>query len=513
MRTKHSITAALMSLILAVGLFAVPAIADAAQDATYTLSATASAPKTGVDDYPAYLKAKPKDALIDPWRFYNRECTSFVAWRLNNNNGVDFWCFYKGKHWGDAYKWGTVARSLGITVDNIPRRGSVAWWSSGHVAWVESVSGSNVTIEEYNYDYNGNYHRRTIPKSKITGFIHIKDLPVGPPKWERIWGATVADTMGKIAQKFGKPKSAVIATSNSFKDALAASSLAGKHNAVVLMTKRDSLTAQTKSELARMGVQTVYLVGSKANVTASVERQIANCGDVRTVTRIAATTPGQRAVAVAKATGGVSNTVIIVTQNNYRDALSIAPYAYATKSPILYAEANKKLSSATLAYLKGAGYKKAIIVGGPLALPATIDEQLVNAGFAKTGITRLAGSNAYTTSLQIAQWMTGALKNGNYGTYKGKTLAYVKFQSSARLYVDRLAITTGQNWPDALSGAALCGKNRAVMLLADAKDGAHYAEAVAFCKANKADMAAAYVLGGEKAVQPAVWNVLRASTK
>ena len=77
---------------------------------------------------------------------------------------------------------------------------------------------------------------------------------------------------------------------------------------------------------------------------------------VRPVKRINGSTPSQRAVAVAKATGKRSNTVIIATQNDYRDALAIAPYAYVTKSPILYAETNKKLSAETTAYLKSAGY-------------------------------------------------------------------------------------------------------------------------------------------------------------
>ena len=38
------------------------------------------------DDYPEVLKTADKDALIDPWRFLNRECTSFVAWCLNSRN-------------------------------------------------------------------------------------------------------------------------------------------------------------------------------------------------------------------------------------------------------------------------------------------------------------------------------------------------------------------------------------------------------------------------------------------
>ena len=137
--------------------------------------------------------------------------------------------------------------------------------------------------------------------------------------------------------------------------------------------------------------------------------------------------------------------------------------------------------------------------------------QLKKAGV--TSITRLAGANAYVTSQQIANWTTGNLKNGNYGTYKGKALAYVKFQPTTKMVPNKLAVSTGQNWLDALAGAAVCGKNRSVMLLADAKGGNHYANAVAFCTANRTKMGSAYVFGGTSAVNATTWNALVAATK
>ena len=59
----------------------------------------------GVDDYPNYLKNAAQDSLVDPWNFYNRECTSFVAWRLNHDAGIAFHNWFKGHHWGDAAIW------------------------------------------------------------------------------------------------------------------------------------------------------------------------------------------------------------------------------------------------------------------------------------------------------------------------------------------------------------------------------------------------------------------------
>ncbi|MGC4110863.1 MAG: CHAP domain-containing protein [Nocardioides sp.] len=143
---------------------------------------------SGVDDYPSRLKNAPKDSLVDPWRFYNRECTSFVAWRLNSENQVAFNDFWQGQHWGNASHWKSAATALNIPVDNNPTRGAVAWWSAGsagssvgHVAWVETVGDGAITIEEYNYLHAGYYDTRIISEDSSlwpSGFIHIKDTQI-----------------------------------------------------------------------------------------------------------------------------------------------------------------------------------------------------------------------------------------------------------------------------------------------------------------------------------------------
>jgi surface antigen len=127
------------------------------------------------DDYPPRLRDAAKDSLIDPWRFYNRECTSFVAWRMNSANGVDFSNFMDGGRFGSAYNWDDNARALGFKVDNVPARGAIAESDAyGHVAWVAAVGDGTVTIEDYNWK-PGAYDVRTVPTSTYV-YIHIKDL-------------------------------------------------------------------------------------------------------------------------------------------------------------------------------------------------------------------------------------------------------------------------------------------------------------------------------------------------
>lgn len=125
------------------------------------------------DNYPTYFKNIPYYSFTaDPWSYYHRQCTSFVAFRLVNVNK-----FSDIRGYGNATSWGHVARSRGYRVDNTPAYGSVAWFSGGHVAWVSDIRGAYVEIEEYNVPANsGNYKKRLIPISSVTGFIHFKDM-------------------------------------------------------------------------------------------------------------------------------------------------------------------------------------------------------------------------------------------------------------------------------------------------------------------------------------------------
>lgn len=328
--------------------------------------------------------------------------------------------------------------------------------------------------------------------------------------WQRLWGQKALDTMAAITKEFGKSDVAILTTNNDFRDALAASSLAGRYSAPVMMTAKKSLSKQTKSELKRMGIKTVYIVGSTNEVSATVEAQIKSAG-VKDVKRIAGATPSDRAIAVSKALGGKrSDTVIIATQTSYFDALSISPYAYASKSPIIYVEENLTLSKASVKHIRKMGFKKAIIVGGPVAIPYDVEKQLKEAGIANSKITRLAGANAYKTSLIIANWSIGKVKNGT-NAKSGKLYQYanIKAQPSVIMSPNTVGVATGQGWHDALAGAALCGKNKGVLLLEDAKNYSN----TSFTKANKGKIKVGYVFGGPVAISDKVYEACIESTR
>lgn len=160
--------------------------------AMLSVSALTAAPMAsaaiGTNDYPARLASAPKDSLVDPWGFYNRECTSFVAWRMNNDNQIPFRNGMKGGHWGNADQWWGNAIRLGYPHNGTPAEGAIAWWNQnyhragpfGHVAYVDGVAANgSIRVEEYNFEAPGGYDQRTIAPgsgSWPSGFIHVKDL-------------------------------------------------------------------------------------------------------------------------------------------------------------------------------------------------------------------------------------------------------------------------------------------------------------------------------------------------
>lgn len=108
------------------------------------------------DDY--RFKDKAKDAGVDPWGYYYRECVSFIASRLANL-GVNPSLF---SHLGDGRQW------VNARVPHLsrPKPGVVSVYtggpvSSNHVDFVTAVHGDTYDGEDYNYNGDGKYHQFT----------------------------------------------------------------------------------------------------------------------------------------------------------------------------------------------------------------------------------------------------------------------------------------------------------------------------------------------------------------
>ncbi|MGZ5403254.1 MAG: CHAP domain-containing protein [Nocardioides sp.] len=112
--------------------------------------------------------------------FFQGQCTSWVAHRLNQRNGLPFSNWYAGVHWGNAADWAAVARSNGIKPNEVPGVGSVGWYARGHVSYVEEVNvDGSIVISEMNTDGHNAFHLVTV-RAGGPGwpdkFIHLADV-------------------------------------------------------------------------------------------------------------------------------------------------------------------------------------------------------------------------------------------------------------------------------------------------------------------------------------------------
>lgn len=323
----------------------------------------------------------------------------------------------------------------------------------------------------------------TVKASNRSGIDDTKELSIkisAVDIWQRLSGMTALDTMGKIIgseQGFTeRGGTVVVATESGYWDALTASGLAGIGDAPVLMTNKDTLSFQTAFELGRLAPSRVVICGGAGAVSNAVSASIQSLTGV-TPERFSGKMAPDTARVIYEQNEGWGQTAIVATANGFQDALSIAPYAYSLKCPIFLTEFNGTLSEATLDTIKDGHIENVYIVGGNGAVAKSVEDQLGDL-FKE----RLAGKTAIDTSAEIATW---EIEQG--------------------MSVDGMGVATANGYQDALSGAALCGKNNAVLALVAGSD---YTAIDATAKEHASDIVRGYVFGGRGAVSQETFDYL-----
>ena len=112
-----------------------------------------------------------------------KNVVSYSAGSRNNGYPYGYCTYYVATKravpasWGNAKSWLSSARSAGYSTGSEPAVGAIvvtseSWW--GHVAYVEDVSGGNITISEMNYNGWGIVDRRTLSASGgvVRGYVY-----------------------------------------------------------------------------------------------------------------------------------------------------------------------------------------------------------------------------------------------------------------------------------------------------------------------------------------------------
>jgi hypothetical protein len=201
----------------------------------------------------------------------------------------------------------------------------------------------------------------------------------------------------------------------------------------VLLTQPTSLPASTASELARLGVSEVRVLGGSGAVSDSVVNSLVSS---YTVTRVAGADRFATAAEISKSqfSPGVA-VAYVATGLNFPDALAGTPPA-AVGGPILLVQ-KSSIPGPTSSELARLGPSTIKILGGTGVVDSSVQSAL--GAFAST-VERLAGSDRFSTAAAISK-----------DTFSPG--------------VGTIYVATGENFPDALAGGAAAGMGGGPILL------------------------------------------------
>ena len=303
------------------------------------------------------------------------------------------------------------------------------------------------------------------------------------PAVERVAGDDRFATSVAVSRRaFDASEVAVLARGDVYADALVGAALGHP----LLLTQRDEVPAGVLEELQRLGVAEVLLLGSEQAITSGVASALEQAG--YTVTRAAGADRYATAAAVATERFDAEDVdrVFLVRGigeggRGWADAASAGWYASQVGAPVLLA-APEALPDATLAALDAYPDAEVTIVGGPPAVPTSIEEQLDGDG---RTVTRLAGNDRYATSVAVYE-----------AAIDGEADPEVTW------------VATGENFPDSLTAGAAAGALGQTFLLVDGRaPGGASQESVAAL--GDAQPQRVLVAGGRPAVDAYVAEALR----
>lgn len=305
----------------------------------------------------------------------------------------------------------------------------------------------------------------------------------------RVAGPTRVATAAAVARHAfpdGAP-SVVVARADDYADALAGGPLAGAMGGPVLLTGADGLAPEAAEAVADLGAGFAVVLGGRGALSDAVVGDLAALG--LRVARVSGPSRWATAAAVARLDEMDASTVYLAEgaspdpSRGWPDALSASALAAGTGAAVLLTEAGA-LPEATREALTDLRPAQVVVVGGRSAVSDGVVGEVEALGLR---VERVSGADRWATSAALADRAVAA---GG---------------AAASLWV-----ASGRSWPDALVAGPAVAATGGVLVLVDSADLTASPATAAWIAAHRGDVATATVVGGERAVGPAVVAALSA---
>jgi putative cell wall-binding protein len=249
------------------------------------------------------------------------------------------------------------------------------------------------------------------------------------------------NTMFDMANELnsGTLDNVVIASGTGFADALSGTVLASKLKAPILFmnTPDDAQVYEYVNTNLKKGGR-VYILGGEGSISSEISDKFIESGFI--VDRLGGTDRYDTCSQVNDQLNVAQGTpVIIVSGENFPDALSISSVAAIKGYPILLTESNS-IPAQTISQLNKIKPSKIYVIGGSGVIS---DDTFNTLKSYSSDVSRIFGADRYETSLNIAKTFTDISNNSN----------------------STLVLATGTDFKDALAGSTVAAKYGAPILL------------------------------------------------
>jgi 2',3'-cyclic-nucleotide 2'-phosphodiesterase (5'-nucleotidase family)/putative cell wall-binding protein len=263
-----------------------------------------------------------------------------------------------------------------------------------------------------------------------------------------------------------------VASGENWPDALAAGPAAAHEGGPLLLVRKALAPEIVLDEIERLGADRVVIVGGEPTISAATQAQIDELESVTTVERLAGDDRYETAQLVADYAFESATGAYIATGRSFPDALSAGAAAGHLDQPLLLVDPGTRVPAATLRSLDELGADRVRITGSIVTVPSAIAGDLVDAGFT---VSRLGGVDRFATSAII----TASAFDAPVG------MAY---------------LASGENYPDALAGAAVAGATDVPLLITRATCVPERVHA----ELERLEVSSVTLIGGEPSLSPEV---------
>ncbi|WML37736.1 cell wall-binding repeat-containing protein [Clostridium sp. OS1-26] len=247
--------------------------------------------------------------------------------------------------------------------------------------------------------------------------------------YQRYGGSDRYDTSMKISQGFNSNSGyAILASGENFPDALCACPLSKKYDAPIILTTEKKLDAKAAEQLKSYNVSKVFIIGK--SISKDVEDSIKNMGI--SYERIGGIDRYETAMLVANYVG-IKDRVVVVSGENYPDALSVAPIAAIMDMPIILVSKDS-VSDSVKNGLADKNVVNTYVIGSEGVINENVKSEFKNAE-------RISGTDRYDTNSAIINRFKDVLDMSN------------------------VYLASALNFPDSLSGSALAQKTKSPLVL------------------------------------------------